>query len=97
MFTYHIQKVVHMRPFMYKKSNGMPINSHFDGEIVWYTRLDGIPRHRIVMRVYQRFVQIENECLPLYNAEAMPGDRRQWKQIIFDWLVLNKLSVFHIR
>ena len=60
-----------MRSFMHKEAHQMPIDRHFDRKIVRCSRLYGIPGHGIVMRVYQRLIQIEYKRLALYDAQSM--------------------------
>lgn len=64
-----------MRPLVHKEPHWMPVDSHFDGEIVRRARLYRIPWHGIVMRVYQRLVQIQHQGFSLHQAEAMAGYR----------------------
>jgi len=49
--TYHVQEVVHMRSLVHEKAHWIPIDGHFDSEIVRRARLHRIPGHRIVMGV----------------------------------------------
>lgn len=90
--THHVQKEIHMRPFMNKKSHRMPIDCYFDCEIMWCSRFDCVSGHCVMMRVDKRFVQVQDQRLPLHHIEPMPGHRRQWKYIIFHWLILHKLN-----
>lgn len=57
--TYHIEEKVDVRPFVHEKPHRMPIDRHFDGEIVRGTWLNGISWHSIVVRMNQRFIQIQ--------------------------------------
>lgn len=80
-----------MRPFVHEKPHRMPIDRHFDGEVVRCAWFDSVARHRVVVRVYQRLVQIQHQRFALHHAKPVPRHRRQREQIIFDWLVLHEL------
>jgi hypothetical protein len=95
--TYDIQKVVNVRSFMYKKSDRMAIDGDLDGEVVRCPRFHCIPGHSVMMRMDERLVQIEHQRLTLDQAEAVPRDRRQWVEFIFDRLMLYKLIMLVIK
>lgn len=81
-----------MRSLVDEKPHRMPIDGHFDGEIVRRARLDDVARHRVVVRVDQRFVQIEDERFALHQRQSMARHRRQREHIVFDGLILCKLT-----
>lgn len=80
-----------MRPFVHKEPNRMPIDGHLDGKVVRCARFDDVARHRIVVRVDQRLVQVEHERLAWHQTQAMAGHRRQGEHVVLDRLILRKL------
>lgn len=89
--TYHTQEEIDVRSFVHEKPHRMPVDGHLNGKVMWSARFDDVARHRIVVRMDQCFVQIQNERFSGHQTESMAGDRRQREHIVFDWLVLCKL------
>uniref|UniRef100_A0A182YKY6 Uncharacterized protein n=1 Tax=Anopheles stephensi TaxID=30069 RepID=A0A182YKY6_ANOST len=71
----------------------MAVDRHLDREVVGRARFDHVAGHRVVMRVNERFVQVQHQRLPLDHTQPVPRDRRQGKQLIFHRLMLYKLRV----
>ena len=63
--AYRIQEKVDMRPFVDVEENRIAIDGDFENKVGRCTRLDGLPRNAIVLRMYQGFVEIEHQGFPL--------------------------------
>lgn len=54
----------------------MPIDRHLDREVVRRARFHRVAGHRVVVRVYERLVQVQHERLALDHVQPVPGHRR---------------------
>jgi len=73
---------------VYKESDGMSINGHFEDEIWRSSWFHGRSNHSVVIGVDERLVQVEDENLPLNYCQSMPGDLRERGNIVLNSSVL---------
>ena len=95
--TYNVQEVIDVGPLVHEEAHRMPIDRHLDREVVRRPRLDRVARHRVMVGVYERLVQVQHQRLPLDHAQPVAGDRRQREQLIPHRLMLYKLRQFNYR
>uniref|UniRef100_A0A182UU53 Uncharacterized protein n=1 Tax=Anopheles merus TaxID=30066 RepID=A0A182UU53_ANOME len=91
------REVIDVGPLVHEEAHRMPIDRHLDREVVRRPRLDRVARHRVMVGVYERLVQVQHQRLPLDHAQPVAGDRRQREQLIPHRLMLYKLRQFNYR
>jgi len=70
--THHVQKIVEVRSFVDEEAHGMLVDHHFQHEVGRCPWFDGLSYDAVVVRVDQRFVQVEHQHLALDHGEALP-------------------------